>query len=93
MKSLLEYGRTNIALEQGKLQGLVYSILVEELPLANGGCSVESYGLHIAQEDGEAQSVEHVTFSYKKIESMASTLLKNRVTPTMLQEIAGDLIE
>lgn len=74
--------------EAGKVRRYDYSILIGEMDVGRFSC--ESYGVKVAERDGEAACVPNVTCSAARIDELSELLLDGGVTPACLEDVVRD---
>lgn len=75
--------------ETGKIHNFEYLILINELPVSLG-IRCESYGVKIAEKDGDGAEIADITVSSTRIEQLLDLLVRNTVTPCTLYSVVED---
>ena len=77
-----------LADQSGRLRRYDYSILIGEMDVGAYAC--ESYGIKVAEQDGEQALVENITCSASRIDELSGLLVRNSVTPAALHDVVSD---
>ena len=77
-----------LADQTGIMRRYDYSILVGEMDVGAYAC--ESYGVKVAEQDGEQAMVENITCSASRIDELSELLTRNGVTPAALRDVVLD---
>lgn len=77
-----------LADQTGIMRRYDYSILVGEMDVGAYAC--ESYGVKVAEQDGEQAMVENITCSASRIDELSGLLVRNGVTPAALHDVVSD---
>ncbi len=85
----LEVAQKQVKDQKGRVHTYAYSILVGEMPVAQG-FSCESYGVCIREQDGEDSTVPNITPSISRIDALMDRLVRNSVTPCTLRDVVED---
>lgn len=74
--------------QTGALRRFDYTILIGEMDV--GPYSCESYGVMVAEQGGEQARVENITCSASRIDELSGLLVRNGVTPAVLNDVVSD---
>ena len=77
-----------LADQTGVMRRYDYSILIGEMDVGAYAC--ESYGVKVAEQDGEQAMVENITCSASRIDELSGLLVRNGVTPAALHDVVSD---
>lgn len=77
-----------LADQTGIMRRYDYSILIGEMDVGAYAC--ESYGVKVAEQDGEQAMVENITCSASRIDELSGLLVRNGVTPAALRDVVLD---
>lgn len=77
-----------LADQTGTMRRYDYSILIGEMDVGAYAC--ESYGVKVAEQDGEQAMVENITCSASRIDELSGLLVRNGVTPAALHDVVSD---
>ncbi len=77
-----------LADQTGIMRRYDYSILIGEMDVGAYAC--ESYGVKVAEQDGEQAMVENITCSASRIDELSGLLVRNGVTPAALHDVVSD---
>lgn len=77
-----------LADQTGIMRRYDYSILIGEMDVGAYAC--ESYGVKVAEQDGEQAVVENITCSASRIDELSGLLVRNGVTPAALHDVVSD---
>ena len=77
-----------LADQSGRVRRYDYFILIGEMDVGAYAC--ESYGIKVAEQDGEQALVENITCSASRIDELSGLLVRNGVTPAALHDVVSD---
>ena len=77
-----------LADQTGTVRTYDYFILIGEMDVGAYAC--ESYGIKVAEQDGEQALVENITCSASCIDELSGLLVRNSVTPAALHDVVSD---
>ncbi len=77
-----------LADQSGRVRRYDYFILIGEMDVGAYAC--ESYGIKVAEQDGEQALVENITCSASRIDELSGLLVRNSVTPAALHDVVSD---
>ena len=77
-----------LADQSGRVRRYDYFILIGEMDVGAYAC--ESYGIKVAEQDGEQALVENITCSAARIDELSGLLVRNSVTPAALHDVVSD---
>ena len=74
--------------QSGAVRRFHYSILIGAMNVGAYAC--ESYGVKVAEQDGEQALVENITCSASRIDELCGLLVRNGVAPAALGDVVSD---
>ncbi|MEQ2442860.1 DUF6514 family protein [Pseudoflavonifractor sp. CLA-AP-H29] len=75
--------------EDGRAVRCDYYILIDQMEVG-GSFACESYGVGIAESDGERVDLPNITTSAARIDELMELLTRNAVTPASLRDVVED---
>lgn len=93
------YGKEKIIIEETSEEKLLeYYLVIKETPFKSSNINYVSYGAEINMSDNnsddvESKLLEDLFFSKEKAVAFMDSLVKGRVTPCELEEIAEDTLK
>lgn len=66
-----------------------YSVVIGEMEVG-GRFSCESYGVKVAERDGDVAVIPNITVNISRIDSLMELLARNQVGPTGVGDVVAD---